>query len=145
MKFFETSEYFQLNKPTYINLRWIAIIGQDPSILFNKNKHSIKLHFDMFHGYGKSDQAINVMKKKDREEFMIESGIKNTGLNNLIKTGYNTLGLSTFFTSGPEESRAWTIEKNSTAPKAAGEIHSDFEKGFIRVELARRLQMRRSR
>ena len=44
---------------------------------------------------------------------MVESGIKNTGLNNLIKTGYDTLGLSTFFTSGPEESRAWTIEKNS--------------------------------
>jgi len=52
---------------------------------------------------------------KDQKDFMLESGIKNTGLDNLIKTGYNTLGLSTFFTSGPEESRAWTIEKNSNA------------------------------
>ena len=49
------------------------------------------------------------LEKNDRSEFMQQSGIKNTGLNNLIKTGYNTLGLSTFFTSGPEESRAWTI------------------------------------
>ena len=64
----------------------------------------------------------------------LESGIKNTGLNNLIKTGYNTLGLSTFFTSGPEESRAWTIENNSKAPEAAGVIHTDFKKKFIRAE-----------
>ena len=79
------------------------------------------------------DQIMN-LKIKDRQDFMIESGIKDTGLNNLIKTGYKTLGLSTFFTSGPEESRAWTIEKNSTAANAAGIIHTDFEKKFIRAE-----------
>ena len=60
--------------------------------------------------------------------------IKETGLNTLIKKAYKILELNTFFTSGPEESRAWTIPKNSTAPKAAGIIHSDFEKGFIRSE-----------
>ena len=80
------------------------------------------------------EDQIMSLQTKDREEFMIESGIKNTGLNNLIKTGYNTLGLSTFFTSGPEESRAWTIEKKSNAAKAAGTIHTDFEKKFIRAE-----------
>ena len=74
------------------------------------------------------------LQAKDREEFMVESGIKNTGLSNLIKTGYSTLGLSTFFTSGPEESRAWTVEKNSNAAEAAGVIHSDFKKKFIRAE-----------
>ena len=74
------------------------------------------------------------LKAKDRKGFMLESGIKNTGLNNLIKTGYNTLGLSTFFTSGPEESRAWTVEKNSKAVDAAGIIHTDFKKKFIRAE-----------
>jgi len=79
------------------------------------------------------DQIMN-LQAKDRENFMFESGIKNTGLNNLIKTGYNTLGLSTFFTSGPEESRAWTIEKNSKANDAAGVIHTDFKKKFIRAE-----------
>ena len=79
------------------------------------------------------DQIMN-LQTKDRENFMFESGIKNTGLNNLIKTGYNTLGLSTFFTSGPEESRAWTIENNSKAGDAAGVIHTDFKKKFIRAE-----------
>ena len=79
------------------------------------------------------DQIMN-LQESDRKDFMNDSGIKNTGLNNLIKTGYNELGLSTFFTSGPEESRAWTVEKNSTAPQAAGVIHSDFEKKFIRAE-----------
>ncbi len=80
------------------------------------------------------EDQIMSLQAKDREEFMIESGIKNTGLNNLIKTGYNTLGLSTFFTSGPEESRAWTIKKNSNASDAAGVIHTDFKNKFIRAE-----------
>ena len=60
--------------------------------------------------------------------------MKETGLNYIIKKGYELLSLETFFTSGPEESRAWTIKKNCTAPKAASEIHTDFEKGFIRAE-----------
>jgi len=61
-------------------------------------------------------------------------GLKETGLSYLIKKGYDLLTQETFFTSGPEETRAWTITKNCTAPKAAGIIHSDFEKGFIRSE-----------
>ena len=60
--------------------------------------------------------------------------LKETGLNKLIEKGYHILKLETFFTSGVEETRAWTIHKNCTAPKAAGEIHSDFENGFIRAE-----------
>ena len=79
------------------------------------------------------DQIMN-LQTKDREDFMFESGIKNTGLNNLIKTGYNILGLNTFFSSTPKETRAWTIEKNSTALDAAGVIHTDFKKKFIRAE-----------
>ena len=59
--------------------------------------------------------------------------LNETGLNKLIKKGYDILELETFFTSGEKESRAWTI-KNYTAPKAAGEIHTDFEKGFIKAE-----------
>ena len=79
------------------------------------------------------DQIMN-LQTKDREDFMFESGIKNTGLNNLIKTGYNILGLNTFFSSTPKETRAWTIEKNSKAVEAAGIIHTDFNKKFIRAE-----------
>ena len=80
------------------------------------------------------EDQIMSLQKKDRRDFMLESGIKNTGLDNLIKTGYRTLGLNTFFTSGPEESRAWTVQKNSKAPDAAGVIHTDFKKNFIRAE-----------
>jgi len=79
------------------------------------------------------DQIMN-LQAKDRENFMLESRIKNTALNNLIKTGYNILGLNTFFSSTPKETRAWTIEKNSKAVEAAGVIHTDFKKKFIRVE-----------
>jgi len=79
------------------------------------------------------DQIMN-LQTKNREDFMFESGIKNTGLNNLIKTGYNILELNTFFSSTPKETRAWTIEKNSKAVEAAGIIHSDFKKKFIRAE-----------
>jgi len=82
------------------------------------------------------EDQIMSLQAKYRKDFMFESGIKSTGLDNLIKTGYKALGLSTFFTSGPEESRAWTIEKNSKAADAAGVIHTDFKKKFIRAETA---------
>ena len=81
------------------------------------------------------DQIMN-LQAKDRKDFMLESGIKNTGLNNLIKTGYNILELNTFFSSTPKETRAWTIEKNTKAIDAAGVIHTDFKKKFIRAEAA---------
>ena len=80
------------------------------------------------------EDQIMGLDKEERENFMIEIGLKKTGLNKLIKEGYDLLSLDTFFTSGPEESRAWTIEKNTVAPKAASVIHTDFEKNFIRAE-----------
>jgi len=64
-----------------------------------------------------------------------ELGLKETGLNALIRTAYETLGLITYFTTGPKESRAWTIKKGTLAPQAAGVIHTDFEKGFIKAEI----------
>ena len=80
------------------------------------------------------EDQIMSLQTKDRESFILESGIKNTSLSNLIKTGYNILGLNTFFSSTPKETRAWTIEKNSKAVDAAGVIHTDFKKKFIRAE-----------
>ena len=80
------------------------------------------------------ENQINELDEQEKKIYMKESGILNTGLDLLIKKGYQILKLETYFTSGPEESRAWTIEKNSTAVKAAGVIHSDFEKGFIKAE-----------
>ena len=79
------------------------------------------------------DQIMD-LDKSERENFMKEIGLNKTGLNQLIKEGYDLLNLDTFFTSGPEESRAWTVEKNTLAPKAASVIHTDFEKNFIRAE-----------
>ena len=80
------------------------------------------------------NQINQLSDEKEKVNYMKMLKINFTGLNLLIKKGYDLLSLQTFFTSGPEESRAWTITKNSTAPKAAGEIHTDFEKGFIRAE-----------
>ena len=80
------------------------------------------------------ENQINELESNERKNYMEMIGLKETGLNMLIQKGYNILELETYFTSGPEETRAWTIEKNCTAPKAAGEIHTDFEKGFIRAE-----------
>ena len=80
------------------------------------------------------EDQIMSLQTKDRKDFMFETGIKNTGLNNLIKTGYNILELNTFFSSTPKETRAWTIEKNSKAIDAAGVIHTDFKKKFIKAE-----------
>ena len=80
------------------------------------------------------ENQINELDKNERKNYMEMIGLKNTGLDLLIQKGYKILELDTFFTSGPEETRAWTIKKNCVAPEAAGEIHTDFEKGFIRAE-----------
>ncbi|MGL3828187.1 redox-regulated ATPase YchF [Candidatus Pelagibacter communis] len=80
------------------------------------------------------ENQINELDKDERKNYMDMIGLDQTGLDLLIQKGYKILELDTYFTSGPEETRAWTIEKNCTAPKAAGEIHTDFEKGFIRAE-----------
>ena len=80
------------------------------------------------------ENQINQLENDEKINYMKMIGLKETGLSMLIQKGYNILELETFFTSGPEETRAWTIQKNCSAPKAAGEIHTDFEKGFIRAE-----------
>ena len=80
------------------------------------------------------ENQINNFDQGEKKSYMEMIGLKEIGLSMLIQKGYEILELDTYFTSGPEETRAWTIEKNCKAPKAAGEIHSDFEKGFIRAE-----------
>ncbi len=80
------------------------------------------------------ENQINQLEKNEKEKYMNMINLDETGLNILIRKGYNLLKLKTFFTSGPEESRAWTIPSNFNAQKAAGTIHTDFEKGFIRSE-----------
>lgn len=81
------------------------------------------------------EAEISVLEPKDQIEFLENLGFHESGLARLIRAGYKLLNLQTFFTAGKKEVRAWTIEANSVAPVAAGKIHSDFEKGFIRAEV----------
>jgi ribosome-binding ATPase len=75
------------------------------------------------------------MDDADRKAFLADVGLEEPGLNRLIRAAYGVLGLQTYFTAGPKEVRAWTIHKGDTAPQAAGVIHTDFERGFIRAEV----------
>jgi len=81
------------------------------------------------------EAEIAVLDEEDKAEFLADFGASEPGLNRVIRHGYHLLGLQTFFTAGPKEVRAWTTRVGATAPQAAGEIHTDFEKGFIRAEV----------
>ena len=81
------------------------------------------------------EAEIALLDEQDKGEFLSDMGLSEPGLNRVIRSGYALLGLQTFFTAGPKEVRAWTTKINATAPKAAAEIHTDFERGFIRAEV----------
>ena len=83
---------------------------------------------------GSIESEIAILEETEKKEFLKDLNLEESGLNRLIRTGFSLLDLITFFTVGPKETRAWTIKNNSTAPEAAGIIHTDFQKGFIRAE-----------
>ena len=83
----------------------------------------------------KLEAEIADMSEEDKKAFLADLGLAEPGLNRLIRAVYDLLGLQTFFTTGPREARAWTIHRGDTASRAAGEIHTDFERGFIRAEV----------
>ncbi|MGM0450739.1 MAG: DUF933 domain-containing protein, partial [Pseudomonadota bacterium] len=83
----------------------------------------------------KIESEIAELEDEEKTEFLSEMGMEEPGLDRVIRAGYNLLGLETYFTAGPKEVRAWTFPTGSTAPKAAGVIHTDFERGFIRAEV----------
>ncbi len=83
----------------------------------------------------KMEEDLNGMDEAERVEFLEEYGVSASGLDQIIQTGYRTLGLSSYFTQGPKEARAWTIRAGDLAPQAAGVIHTDFERGFIRAQV----------
>src|SRR5688572_29559863 len=105
------------------------------------NEHSKRV-FEKAHAEGAEAVVVSAaieadlvtMEMDERLAFLEEMGLHETGLTRVIRAGYELLHLITFFTVGPKEARAWTVEKGSKAPQAAGEIHSDFERGFIRAE-----------
>jgi GTP-binding protein YchF len=83
----------------------------------------------------KLEAEVSELEDDEKMEFLEELGMEEPGLNRVIRAGYSLLGLQTYFTAGPKEVRAWTIPIGATAPNAAGKIHTDFEKGFIRAEV----------
>jgi ribosome-binding ATPase YchF (GTP1/OBG family) len=80
------------------------------------------------------EAEIATLPSDERDAFLSDLGLHETGLNRMIHAAYALLGLITFYTAGPKESRAWTVHEGARAPEAAGEIHTDFERGFIRAE-----------
>ena len=129
-----------INKSGLLSLKpKLYVCNVDEKSISSGNKHSANIQKtkkieNIILVSAEIENQINQLEKNEKKNFMELMDIKKTGLNYLIEKGYNILDLETFFTSGPEESRAWTIKKDSTAPNAAGKIHSDFEKGFIRAE-----------
>jgi len=81
------------------------------------------------------EQEIAELDDDEKQMFLEDLGLKESGLDKLIKASYSLLGLISYLTSGEDETRAWTIKKGTKAPKAAGKIHTDFERGFIRAEV----------
>ncbi len=82
----------------------------------------------------KIESELAELPPAEREAYLVELGLSEPGLNRLIREGYKLLGLITYFTAGPKEARAWTVPQGTRAQQAAGVIHTDFEKGFIRAE-----------
>ena len=130
----------QLNLSGLLSLKpKIYVCNVDEKSIKNGN-HYTETFIEKF-GKGNSlivsadiENQINDLNNDEKKNYMEMIGLKEIGLDMLIQKGYEILELDTFFTSGSEETRAWTIQKNCLAPKAAGEIHTDFEKGFIRAE-----------
>jgi len=85
----------------------------------------------------KVEEELSNFTKEEALEYLKEIGLKETGLNELIKAAYKSINLMTYFTAGPKEVRAWTVERGALAPEAAGVIHTDFQKGFIKAEVIR--------
>lgn len=81
------------------------------------------------------EAELSTLEPEEKAEFLEDLGLKESGLDKLVRASYDLLGLMSFLTTGPDESRAWTIKKGTPAPKAAGKIHSDIERGFIRAEV----------
>ncbi len=120
----------------------MANINEDELLDTNENKFVNNLRMyaekdgsDLIPICAKIEAEISDMEDNEKIAFLNEIGIKEPGLNTLIRKAYQLLGYINFFTAGPKEVRAWTIIKGTKAPQAAGKIHSDFERGFIRAEV----------
>ncbi len=131
------------NLLTYKPMLYAANVSEDDLLDDGEsNSHVKKLkdyaaaeNSQVFAVCAKLESEISQLQDDEKKMFLEELGVKRTGLEKLITTSYSLLGLISFLTAGPKETRAWTIKRGSKAPQAAGKIHSDFERGFIRAEI----------
>lgn len=107
---------------------------QDSEFVSKIKDYAIKDNSEVISVCAKIEEEISQLEPEDKEIFMKEMGINELSINKLVRTSYHLLGYISFLTSGPDEVRAWTIKKGDKAPVAAGKIHSDIERGFIRAE-----------
>ncbi len=142
------NEINSLDQSSKIFLRQIGLLSLKPKIIVcNVDEATLKEGNEhtksIINAYPKEkviticadiEDQLSSLAEEEKSKFMSEIGLEKMGISKLIKEGYDLLDLETFFTSGKEESRAWTVRKNTSAPKAAGVIHTDFEKNFIRAE-----------
>lgn len=123
------------SKPVF----YIANVDEESAATGNEFSEKVQAHADTEGSQcvvisARIESEIALLEPEEQEEFLETLGLEEPGLNRVIHAGYKLLGLQTYFTCGPKETRAWTIPVGATAPKAAGVIHGDFEKGFIRAE-----------
>ena len=120
-------------------IKGLSLLSAKPLIyvLNNSSHEEISLNWDgeLINLDIKEEEEIANLGEEEQKEFIKELGLSDSGLNKLIKASYKLLGLITFFTTGPDETRAWTVGAGALAPQAAGVIHTDFETGFIRAEV----------
>ncbi len=119
---------FLSHKPMLIVLNLAE--GQAEPVIEYSHRHSMMVGLQ-----GKLEMDIAQLSPEEAELFLVEFGIAEPSLSRMIKLSYDLLGLHSFFTVGPDECRAWTVQRGATAPEAAGEIHTDLQKGFIRAEV----------
>lgn len=129
----------QLQLLTTKPVMYIANVDEDSAVRGNTYSNRVVEHTQQEGGQSvivsaQIESEIASLESLERQEFLKELGLREAGLNRVIRAGYNLLGLQTYFTAGPKEARAWTIRHGATASQAAGVIHGDFEKGFIRAE-----------
>lgn len=110
-------------------------LGEDNEFVKAVKAHAAKNGSEVIKLCAKFEEDLVGMDEEEAEEFLSEVGVSESGLAQIIRKGFDKLGLMSYFTAGVKEVRAWTIRKNTTAPKAAAVIHNDFEKGFIRAEV----------
>ncbi|SHE39377.1 hypothetical protein SAMN02746089_00214 [Caldanaerobius fijiensis DSM 17918] len=142
MEFSDDEKVFvrQLQLLTYKPVIYVANVSEDDLLEENQyvkrlKEYAQKENSEVIVICAKIEAELADLPDDEKEEFLKELGLSEPGLNKLIRTGYRILGLINYFTAGPKEVHAWTIKKGTKAPEAAGKIHSDFEKGFIRAEV----------